>query len=100
MLSHEMTACERLRNILVAVAVLGFCVWGAKGAGIFVWGAKGGLSAYNRKIGKCHLQLLKARGSSRRGGLGERRKLPQWGLGRSPRNRRDFEHFKPKWSTF
>ena len=34
------------------------------------------------------------------GGLGERRKLRQRGLGRSPRNRRNFEHFKQKWSTF
>jgi len=33
-------------------------------------------------------------------GMGERRKLPQRGLGRSPRNRDDFEHFKPKYSTF
>src|SRR6218665_985382 len=33
-------------------------------------------------------------------GSGERRKLPQRGLGQSPRNRRNFEHFKPKWSTF
>src|SRR6218665_2665914 len=32
-----------------AVAVLGFCVWGAIGAGIFVWGAKGGLSAEGAK---------------------------------------------------
>src|SRR6218665_1939665 len=33
-------------------------------------------------------------------GSGERRELPQRGLGRSPRNRRNFEHFKRKWSTF
>ena len=33
-------------------------------------------------------------------GPGERRKLPQRGLGRSPRNRPDFDYFKPKWSTF
>ena len=33
-------------------------------------------------------------------GLGERRKLPQRGLGRSPRNRRNFEHFMPKWCAF
>src|SRR6218665_1856907 len=32
---------------------------------------------------------------SRLGGLGERRKLPRRDLGRSPRNRRDFEHFMP-----
>jgi len=42
------------------------------------------------------LRLPKARSPSRLGGLGERRKLPQRGLG----NRRDFEHFKSKWSTF
>jgi len=34
------------------------------------------------------------------GGLGERRKLPLRGLGRSHRNRRNFEHFMPKWSAF
>ena len=33
-------------------------------------------------------------------GLGERRKLPQRGLGRSPRNRTDFEHFMPKLGPF
>jgi len=33
-------------------------------------------------------------------GYGERRKLTQRGLGRIPRNRRDFEHLMPKWSTF
>src|SRR6218665_555493 len=33
-------------------------------------------------------------------GSGERRKLPQWGLGQSPRKGRDFEHFMPTWSTF
>ena len=33
-------------------------------------------------------------------GLGKRRKLPQQGLGQIPRNRHDFEHFLPKWSTF
>ena len=68
---------------------------GANRAGIFVWGAKGGLSDEGAK-----LRLPKARSPSRLGGLGERRKLPQLGLGRSPRNRRGFEHFKPKWCTF
>src|SRR6218665_3962398 len=58
-------------------------------------GAKGGLSAEGVK-----LRLPKARNPSRLGSLGERRKLPQRGLGRSPRNRRNCEHFKPKWSTF
>ena len=33
-------------------------------------------------------------------GSGEHRKLPQRGLGQSPRNRRDFEHFIPERSTF
>ena len=42
------------------------------------------------------LRLLKARSSYRLGGLGERRKLPSG----SPRNRRNFEHFMPKWSVF
>src|SRR6218665_459167 len=46
------------------------------------------------------LQLPKARSPSQLGGLGERRKLPQQGLGRSPRNRCNFEHFKRKWSAF
>src|SRR6218665_3616415 len=46
------------------------------------------------------LRLPKARSPSRLGGLGECRKLPQRGLGRSPRSRRDFEHFMQKWSTF
>src|SRR6218665_4036843 len=61
--------------ILKAVAVLGFCVWGANGAGIFVWGVKWGLSAEGAK-----LRLPKARSPSRLGGLGKRRKLPQRGL--------------------
>src|SRR6218665_1856162 len=74
---------------------INFCVWGANGAGIFVWGAKWGLSAEGAK-----LRLPKARSLSRLGDLGERRNLPQRGLGRSPRNQRDFEHFNPKWSTF
>src|SRR6218665_339713 len=46
------------------------------------------------------LRLPKARSPLRLGGLGERRKLPQRGPGQSPRNRRDFEHFIPIWSTF
>jgi len=33
-------------------------------------------------------------------GSGERRKLLQRGLWRSPRSRRNFEHFMPKWSEF
>ena len=32
-------------------------------------------------------------------GLGERRKLPQRGLRRNPRNRRDFERFRDNSST-
>jgi len=78
-----------------AAAVLGFCVWGANWVGIFVPGAKGQLSAEGAK-----LRLPKARNPSRLGGLRERCKLPQRGLGRSPRNRSNFEHFKSKWSTF
>ena len=46
------------------------------------------------------LRLPKARSSSRLRGQGERRELPQRGLGQSPRNRSDFEHFMPKLSTF
>src|SRR6218665_2183995 len=82
-------------DLRVPVAVLGFRVWGANGAGIFVWGAKGELSAEGAK-----LRLAKARNPSCLGGLGERRKFPKRGLGRSPRNLRDFEHVRPKWNTF
>src|SRR6218665_1810908 len=46
------------------------------------------------------LRWPKAKSPSRLGGLGERRKLPQRGLGRNPRNRRNFEYFKRKWSKF
>ena len=46
------------------------------------------------------LLLLKVRSPSRLGGLEERSKLPQRGLGQSPRNRSDFEHFMPKLGTF
>ena len=49
-------------------------------------------SAKDRK-----LRLPKARSPSRLGDLGE---LRPSGLGRSPKNRRNFEHFKRKWSTF
>src|SRR6218665_2067129 len=46
------------------------------------------------------LRLPKARSPLRLGSLMERRKLPQRGLGRSPRNRRDFEHFLPNGVHF
>src|SRR6218665_3383755 len=46
------------------------------------------------------LRLPKARSPLRLGSLRERRKLPQVGLGRSPRNRRDFEHFMPNGVHF
>src|SRR6218665_202963 len=50
---------------------------------------------------KCgRLRLPKARSLLRLGGLGECRNLPRRGLGQSPRNRRDFEHFIPKRCTF
>jgi len=39
---------------------------------------------------------LTTRGSEERPNF----KLPQRGLGRNPRNQRDFEHFTPKRSTF
>src|SRR6218665_3789443 len=65
------------------------------GGGFFCWGGNGELGAEGAK-----LRLPKARSLSRLGGMGECRKLPQRGLGRSPRNRDDFEHFKPKYSTF
>ena len=74
---------KQKRQRLDRVAVLGFCVWGDNGAGIFVWGAKEGLGAEGAKM-----RLPKARSPSQLGGLGERR--PQRGLWRSPRNRRDF----------
>jgi len=44
--------------------------------------------------------LWKARSPFRLGDLGERRKVPQQGLGRSPRNQRDFQHFMPKRANF
>ena len=46
------------------------------------------------------LRLPKAGSTLRLGSLGERRKLPQQGLGRSPRNRSDFEHFMLKLGPF
>ena len=52
---------------------------GLTGRVFLVWGAKGGLSAEGAK-----LRLLKARSPSRLEDLGERRKLPQWGLGGAP----------------
>ena len=58
-------------TLVDSVAVLGFCVWGANGAGIFVWGAKVGLSAEGAKM-----RFPKARSPSRLGGLGEHCKLP------------------------
>ena len=72
-----------------------FVFGGLTGWEFLFWGAKAGLSVEGAK-----LRLPKARSPSRLGGLGERRKLPQRGLRRNPRIRRDFEHFKPKWSTF
>jgi len=48
-----------------SVAVVGFCVWGANGVGIFVWGTKWGLSAKGVK-----LRLPKARSPSRLGSGG------------------------------
>src|SRR6218665_2928998 len=62
-----------------------FVFGGLTGWEILFWGAKGGLSAEGAK-----LRLPKARSPSRLGGLEECRKLPQRGLGRSPRNRPDF----------
>ena len=54
------------------MAVLGFCVWGANGSGVFAWRAKAGLSAEGAK-----LRLPKARSLSQLyRGSGERRKLP------------------------
>src|SRR6218665_3230801 len=61
-----------------------FVFGGLTGWEFLFWGAKGGLNAEGATV-----RLPKARSPSRQGGLG-----------RSPRNRRDFQHFKPKWSTF
>ena len=59
---------------------------------IFLFGrAKGGLSAEGAKL------IAKGKKPFTTRGLEERRKLPQRGLGQSPRNRCDFEHVKPKW---
>jgi len=41
---------ESRNDPCTALAVLGFCVWGANEAGIFVWGAKGELSAEGAKL--------------------------------------------------
>src|SRR6218665_3406694 len=43
-------ALSRLAVDMVSVAVLGFCVWGNNGAGIFVRGANGGLSTKGAKL--------------------------------------------------
>ena len=61
--------------------------------------------AFDEKRGSCKRQRREAAIAEGKKplttrGSGERRKLPQWGVGRSPRKRRDFEHFVPKWSTF
>src|SRR6218665_2625681 len=45
-------------------------------------------------IAECKKPLI------RQGSVRERRKLPQRGLGRCPRNRPNFEHFHAKRSTF
>src|SRR6218665_322488 len=42
----------------------------------------------------------KARCLLRLGGLGERRKLPQWGLGRSPSRQRILEHSRSNEASF
>src|SRR6218665_994932 len=73
------------------------CLRGLMGRA-FLFGGPMGIKHRRRKSAK--LRLPKARSPSRLGDLGERRKPPQWGLGRSPRYQRNFEHFKRKWSTF
>ena len=82
-------------SVVSPVAVLGFCVWGETGQVLLFRGLKG-IKRRRRETaiaeGKKPLTTI--------GGQEERRKLPQRGLGRSPRNRRDFEHCKPKWSKF
>src|SRR6218665_1392922 len=87
---HRLPPCSGGSRIL--------CLGGLTGRLFLFGGAKAGLSAEGAKR-----RLPKARSPSRRGGLGERRKLRQRGSGaepQSPRNRSDSEHFKPKWSTF
>src|SRR6218665_1687510 len=61
--------------------------------------------AFDEKRGSCKRQRREAAITEGKKplttrGSGERCKLPQRSLGRSPRKRRDFEHFMPKWSTF
>jgi len=58
------------------------------------------MSRGNCKRRRRQAAIEKARSPYRLGGLGERRKLLQRGLGLSPRNRRNFTHFMPKWSAF
>src|SRR6218665_704333 len=70
-----------------------FVFGGLSGWDFLYWGAKGGLSAEGAK-----LRLPKARSPSLLG-AGGALYAPQRGLGRSPRNRRDFEHFKPNFQA-
>src|SRR6218665_2782537 len=58
------------------------------------------VSCGNCKCRRREAAIVEGKKPYRLGGLGERRKLPQQGLGRSPKNRRNFEHFMPKWSAF
>ena len=59
------------------VAVLGFCAWGANGAGICFGGAKEGLSAEGAK-------LRMPRSPSRLGGLGSVVSFPSGNWGGAP----------------
>ena len=67
---------------------------GANGA-VFLFGGLMGIKSRRRETA-----IAEGKKPLTTRGVDERCKLPQRGLGRSPRNRRNFEHFKRKWSTF
>src|SRR6218665_470769 len=104
--------CQIQRISWPAERFYDFVFGGLTGGEFLFWGTKGGLSSEGAK-----LRLPKARSPLRLGGLGGRRMLrsggwggggggggvgwPGAGRGGAARaNRRDFEHFKPRWSTF
>src|SRR6218665_3166971 len=69
--------------------------FGADRTGFLVGGGKGGTETRSREAAIAEgKKPLTTRGPE------ERRKPPQRGLGRSHRNRRDFEGFMPNLSTF
>ena len=72
--------------------------------GIGIWGVLenvGGCTfPEDERAPKARVRAPKARSPPRLGGLGERRKLPQRGLGRSPSRQRFWEHLAYKMGLF